>query len=731
MFRSMLMVFAVCVAQNYAQTYSISGKVSSSDGKPLAGVVVSLFSAQLKDTSGADGTYSLSGSAISIKPMLHGLQSIRLLNGQLQVQSEYSVSAKIRVYDVSGSLAGNLFQGRLQKGLTEIPLNLKNGKSLTQKKWIVQTQLGETKPVLIKSAAVDWMQATKAGFNNSQQSISANMGVIDFTMTPSTSQAPDLGPNVFVFEPTMPMEFIQNQIDNVYKLQSASQFGLGRYAFLFKPGTYTLNVDVGYYTQALGLGALPDDVIIKGSVRSIHTTANNNVTISFWRGAENLSIAPAPTAVNTWAVSQGVSMRRVHVKGSLGLSMGGWASGGFLADSKIDGTVNPGSQQQWFSRNTEMAAWSGGVWNMAFVGCTNPPAGAWPAKPFTVVDETPVVREKPYLVSDASGNFSVNVPGVWSGKGVSWANITAKGISLPVEQFYVAHVETDNASTINAALAQGKNLILTPGIYALTSSLLINRAGTVVLGIGLPTLVTTGGHPCLTISDVDGVKVAGLLIDAGPIESATLMQVGEAGSAGNHAANPTSLHDIYCRIGGGSVGTASSCVTINSSNVIVDHFWLWRADHGAGAQWTINQSRNGLIVNGNDVTAYGLFVEHFQEYQTLWNGERGRTYFYQSELPYDPPSQADWQHEGISGYASYKVANTVKVHQAWALGVYSAFRYGPIVTANAVETPTALEVKLSHIVSIWLNGIDGSGISNVINGLGGAATKSKPKATVD
>ncbi len=52
-----------------------------------------------------------------------------------------------------------------------------------------------------------------------------------------------------------------------------------------------------------------------------------------------------------------------------------------------------------------------------------------------------------------------------------------------------------------------------------------------------------------------------------------------------------------------------------------------------------NTSANGLVVNGNDVIAYGLFVEHHQQCQVVWNGNRGRTYFYQSEIPYDPPSQ--------------------------------------------------------------------------------------------
>src|SRR5690606_13379417 len=173
--------------------------------------------------------------------------------------------------------------------------------------------------------------------------------------------------------------------------------------------------------------------------------------------------------------------------------------------------------------------------------------------------------------------------------------------------------------------------------------------------------------------DVDGVKVAGLTIDAGTTPSPTLMRVGPVGSSADHAINPTSLHDVFCRIGGGFPGSADGCMEINSHQVIGDHFWLWRADHGNGVGWYENVSKNGLVVNGNDVTIYGLFVEHFHEYQTVWNGERGRVYFYQCEMPYDPPNQEAWQHDGVMGYAGYKVAESVTTHEAWGLGVYAVF----------------------------------------------------------
>ena len=164
--------------------------------------------------------------------------------------------------------------------------------------------------------------------------------------------------------------------------------------------------------------------------------------------------------------------------------------------------------------------------------------------------------------------------------------------------------------------------------------------------------------------------------------------------------------------------------------MVGDNFWLWRADHGRGAGWNSNPNKNGLIVNGDNVTLYGLFVEHCQEYQTIWNGNGGRVYFYQSEMPYDPPSQEAWRHGEVNGYASYKVADTVTTHEAWGLGVYCVFYAAPVVAENAIETPTAPGVKMHHMVTIRLAGQPNSGINHVINGTGAPVITTR-KAVVD
>jgi hypothetical protein len=147
---------------------------------------------------------------------------------------------------------------------------------------------------------------------------------------------PLLGENVFLFDPGMDMAEIQIVLDTIFARQSSrnSEFTSNRYALLFKPGTYDLDVKVGYYMQILGLGNSPEDVIIKGAVRS--NSRWNSVLVNFWRGVENLTIIPAKDSAVTWGVSQAAPMRRVSIKGDMNLFDRGYASGGFLADSKIE-----------------------------------------------------------------------------------------------------------------------------------------------------------------------------------------------------------------------------------------------------------------------------------------------------------------------------------------------------------------------------------------------------------
>jgi hypothetical protein len=221
------------------------------------------------------------------------------------------------------------------------------------------------------------------------------------------------------------------------------------------------------------------------------------------------------------------------------------------------------------------------------------------------------------------------------------------------------------------------------------------------------------------------------MFDAGKTPSETLFRVGESNSRNNHAKNPTFIYDVYFRVGGPMEGSSSSCMIINSNNVFIDNTWLWRADHGNGVGWDINRGANGLIVNGDHVTVYGLFNEHFQEYQTLWNGNNGRVYFYQSEMPYDTPTVEAWSHNGIHGYASYKVSDKVTSNEAWGVGVYCVFRHAPVPVDDAIETPKTLEQNIHHAVTFWLSGNKESSIQHIINQKGESVNASHKKATLD
>jgi hypothetical protein len=541
---------------------------------------------------------------------------------------------------------------------------------------------------------------------------------------------PMLGENVFVFNPDMNMKDIQAVIDTAFGRQSArrSEFSSNRYALLFRPGHYDLDVKVNYYMTVLGLGDSPRDVVIRGAVRS-NTTHGKSVLTNFWRSVENLTIEPGDS-VSVWGVSQAAPMRRVYIRGKLQLFDIGYASGGFLADSKIEGTVASGPQQQWFSRNCEIGKWDGGVWNMMFLGVKGAPEENWPDKPYTTIKETPLIREKPYLIFNGK-RFAVRVPEIRkNSEGISWNSKKNADRLVPMKEFYLAKPGTDNSTTLNTVLRKGMNIIFTPGIYKLEESLLIAREGTIILGIGMPSLMPVNGNSAIESSDVGGITIGGLTIDAGPVASKVLLSIGDPGSNASFVANPSFLFDIFFRVGGPSEGSAEKCMVVNSSDVFIDHTWIWRADHGNGVGWDKNKCANGLVVDGDNVTVYGLFNEHFQEYQTLWNGNNGRVYFYQSEMPYDPPSVDAWKHDGTNGYASYKVADHVKSHEAWGVGIYNVFYDAPVIVDNAIETPEHLENQIHHKVIFWLNGNKESVVKSIINGKGGSVNVSNRKAVM-
>ncbi len=535
--------------------------------------------------------------------------------------------------------------------------------------------------------------------------------------------APDLGPYVLLFRPSQPMAEIQASIDRVYAEQEKAEFGHGRYALLFLPGEYHVDIPIGFYTEVRGLGDSPDSVRIVGNVHADASRPNNNATCTFWRSVENFSVKPTGGAMQ-WAVSQAAPMRRMHILGDLVLHQKhGWASGGWMSDTVVDGNVDSGSQQQWIARNSEWKSWTGSNWNMVFVGDVGAPATAWPTPGYTTVDKTPLRKEKPYLSVDPTGEWRVMMPGVErDSTGATWMQADQMNGVLPLDRFYIARPERDSAATINAQLAKGKDLLLTPGHYDLTEPIRMARPDTVVLGLGFATLRPMHGTPALvTTAKATGITVAGVLIDAGSVTSPVLMQVGEKGRQERGNGLPNLLADIFFREGGETEGKTVNNLEVDADNTVIDHTWIWRADHGDGVGWEKNLSANGLVVNGNDVTAYGLFVEHHQQFQTVWNGERGRSYLYQSEIPYDPPTQTAYTSgPGTDGWAAYKVGANVRAHEAWGLGVYSVFTHPEVWVSRAIEAPQAPDVRFHDMITVCL--VDKGGIRNIVDTAGGAAT---------
>ncbi|WP_217168107.1 discoidin domain-containing protein [Streptomyces sp. AC512_CC834] len=558
--------------------------------------------------------------------------------------------------------------------------------------------------------------ARATGYGYSLWEVAVHTGT---TGTPPVEGGGDLGPNVIVVDPSTPN--LQQRFDQVFAQQESNQFGSERYQFLLKPGTYNgINAQLGFYTSISGLGLNPDDTQINGDITVDAGWFNGNATQNFWRSAENLAIRPV-NGTNRWAVAQAAPFRRIHVQGGLNLAPNGygWASGGYIADSKIDGTVGPYSQQQWYTRDSSVGGWTNGVWNMTFTGVEGAPASNFETGPYTTLDTTPISREKPFLYLDGT-EYKVRVPAKrTNARGVSWP-ANAGGTSLPLSQFYVVKPGA-TAATINAALDQGLNLLFTPGVYHIDQTIEVDRANTVVLGLGLATIIPDGGVDAMHVADVDGVRLAGFLIDAGPVNSDTLLRIGTPGGNADHSANPTTMQDVFIRVGGAGPGRATDSVVVESDDVIIDHTWIWRADHGEGVGWETNRADYGLRVNGDDVLATGLFVEHFNKYDVYWSGERGRTIFFQNEKAYDVPNEAAVTHDGIVGYAAYKVADSVNVHDAVALGSYCNFTADPtIVQHHGFQVPVKPGVRMRHLQVISLGGM--GQYRHVINDTGAATS---------
>ena len=562
-----------------------------------------------------------------------------------------------------------------------------------------------------------------------------------------------LGPNVIVFTPTMPQSTIQDTLNKISTQQVPNQFGTQRYAILFAPGTYgskanPLTITVGYYTSIAGLGQNPNQVVINGTIDTYNQCFGTNciALVNFWRSVSNLTInvmglTGCFSGVDMWAVSQAAPMRRVNVNGTMTLMdycNGGpdFASGGFIADSQFTGgTIINGSQQQWITRNSNVDGWTNGVWNQVFCGSPGAPAQSFAAnsghsggpQPYTTLATCPLTQEQPYLYLDSAGKYRVFVPSLQkASSGPSWTNGNTPGTSLPLNSFYVVNAAS-TVTQINEALREGDNLLFTPGVYAVPQTIKVTRPDTKIIGLGFPTLVPTHGNVTMEVAGEHGINLSGLLFDAGPVNSPVLLRIGKSEeSRAEHASNdPITLDDVFFRVGGATAGSATTSLIVNSDNTIMDDLWVWRADHGAGAgKWTSDQGATGVIVNGDNVTSYGLFVEHYQKTETIWNGQHGFVLFYQNENPYEVPSQAVWMASPTqNGFPAFLVTNRVRSFQGYAMGSYCFFNQGvAIENSMAFQAPIRPGVQFHDLLTVFLTA--SGGFQSVINGTGGPANAS-------
>ena len=587
-----------------------------------------------------------------------------------------------------------------------------------------------------------------------------------------SSAAPSFGPNVLIFNPTMSQATIQAKVDAVANQQVDNQFGTQRYALLFEPGSYgskanPLVFQVGYYTEVVGLGLKPADVVINGAIVvfnqcfGVGGSSNCIALDNFWRSMSNLTInvtlpksPPAysppppsresPGCLNSndlFAISQASPIRRVQVNGFFSLfdycGDRNFSSGGFAADSNFSGGVLNGSQQQFLIRNSSIAFDTNSVWNQVFSGVIGAPKPEFSGNghQVTTLPASPVTREKPYLYLNGAGRYRVFVPDVQhNSAGTTWASGATPGRSISVDRFFIA-TPSDSVDRINAALQRGRDLILTPGVYHLDGTIRVTRPDTVVLGLGFPTLVPDDGNVAMATSRAKGIELGGMLFDAGPESSPALLVVGvsdsedrQRASAGDgDVADPATVQDVFFRIGGATPGKARTGLVVNSDNAILDDIWAWRADHGTGVGWRQNTADTGVVVTGDNVTAYGLFVEHYQKYEVIWTGQNGTDVFFQNELPYDPPSQDAWSVSSSQpGYPAFWVTPHVTTFNGYGMCSYVVFiqTRATLFDAEAYESPTTPGVRFQHICTVWIAGSGGD--LSIINGIGGPDTSTNP-----
>ena len=297
---------------------------------------------------------------------------------------------------------------------------------------------------------------------------------------------------------------------------------------------------------------------------------------------------------------------------------------------------------------------TGGAWSNVYVGCAGavPEPSAAGAEPrVSVVDQAPVIAAKPYLVIDDVGRYNMRVPLV--AKDVVGAALDAPYRDVPFESVFVADASRHGAREINEALRAGLDVVLAPGIFQLDEPIRMSRPGAVVMGLGYSTLVApASGAACVIADDAGGMRLASVVLQASEVPAGDSSLLRWGGDGRNGPVGPE--RRFRCARRAGVTGRAS--VTVHVASRASDNLRRsWSTWRQATSSWTICGSgapitpswrpgeqragpgeqyhlvvpgecsvKNGLVVDGDDVTAYGLAVEHTDQDQVIWRGERGR-----------------------------------------------------------------------------------------------------------
>jgi len=387
-----------------------------------------------------------------------------------------------------------------------------------------------------------------------------------------------------------------------------------------------------------------------------------------------------------------------------------------MSDILVHGSVYPGSQQQWVTRNSKFNSWNGGAWNFVWVGCEGAPGNKCGRPMHTNVESTPVIAEKPFI-SVEGNDWYLNLPQVEHNvRGVSWERGTQIA-KVSFDRVYIA--DANNINGLQAAVGNTNYdaVVLSPGVYYLTETLEINRAFT-LLGLGLATLVAPGLNSAVVVGDnVRDVRVAGILFQASTQNTGNRLDTKATQPLLVVGGYQTILSDVFARVGGPNnphkeQARADIMVQVTGSGVVLDNSWFWRADHDiVGEVYDENNpSDHGIVVDGPDFQAYGLVTEHTLKDLSVFNAENAVVYFYQSEMPYSVSS--GWN------YSAYKVASGVQRHTASGLGAYSFFRDHYNDPSDGFDVPKNCGIDMKNMMTVHLGSGKG-GIRNVIGTEGG------------